>query len=105
MVKPIFVFSPPFNKVGLPLFFGARGESGKYFAIEIGVRLPGLRRDEVAIADGLLVYENAASLFGFEADVFVAGEAFTLYEVRSGQNLYSVTDGEYPFVLGIEFAD
>ena len=50
--------------------------------------------DEAAVADGLLIYKCAAGLFGFEADVFVAGEALALCQAGSGQNLDAVANGE-----------
>lgn len=93
------------EKWNFRFFLGLRAKSGKYFAIEIGMRLPCLGGDEPAVADGLLIYENAAGLFGFEADVFVAGETLAFGKARSRKNLYSVANGEYPFILGIEFAD
>src|SRR5678815_2145703 len=43
------------------------------FAIEVRMGLPGLRGDQAAIADSLLVYELAAGKFGFAFHVVVAG--------------------------------
>ena len=80
-------------------------QAGEDFAVEVGVGLPGLAGDEAAVADGLLVYEGSSGLLGFEADVFVAGDAFAVGSAGGGEDLDAVADGEDPLLLGVEFAD
>ena len=41
----------------------------------------------------------------FEADVFIAGNAFAFGEAGGGEHLDAMADGEDPFLLCVEFAD
>ncbi len=61
--------------------------------------------DHAAIANGLLVNKCSSGLFGFEADVFVAGKALTFGESGGGEYLNAMADGEDPLLLSVEFAD
>ena len=80
-------------------------QAGKDFAIELGVRLPGLACDDAAVANGLLGYKCAAGLLGFEADLFIARNALVFGEAGSSEHLDAMANGEDPLLLCIEFAD
>ena len=80
-------------------------QAGKDLPIELGVRLPGLAGDDAAIENGLLVYECSTSLPGFEAHVFIAGNAFAFGEAGGGEHLDAMADNEDPFLLCVEFTD
>ena len=82
-----------------------RRQAGKNLAIKRGVRLPGLAGDHAAITNGLLVYKCSSSLLGFEADVFIAGNALAFRDSGGGEHLDAMADSEDPFLLHIEFPD
>jgi len=82
-----------------------RRQAGKDLPVELGVRLPCLTGDYAAITNGLLVYKCSSSLLGFEADVFIAGNALALREAGGCEHLDAMADGEDPFLLHIKFAD
>ena len=67
--------------------------------------MPGLAGDHAAISNGLLVDKCSSSLFGFEADVLIAGNAFAFREAGGGEHLDAMTDGEDPLLLRLKFAD
>jgi hypothetical protein len=79
-------------------------QAGKNLPVELGVLLPGLPGDHAAISNGLLVYKRRSSLLGFEADVFVAGDALAFRDSGGGEYLDAMADSEDPFLLRIEFA-
>ena len=69
------------------------------------MRLPSLPSDKAAITNSLLVYKCTATLFRFDANVLVAGNAFTFREARGGEYLDAMADGKDPFLLRVELAD
>src|SRR5437870_8175505 len=68
------------------------------------VRLPRLRGNHGSVADRLFVDEDPAGLFGFPANMLVAGHAFSACESGRRQNLHTVTDAENPLLPPIELA-
>src|SRR6185295_11024251 len=83
----------------------ALSQTDEDFAIELGVRLPGLRGDDFPIAHALLVNPGPAERFDFEFDVLVTGQAQALDDSRAGKNLDPMANRKNPFVLRVEFLD
>ena len=69
------------------------------------MRLPCLAGNDASITNGLLVYKCSSSQLRFEADVFIAGNAFAFREASGGEYLNAVANGKDPFLMSVEFAD
>jgi len=90
------------NLSGLTAVALAR-ESRKDLSVKLRVRLPGLPGNDAAVTSDLLTDKGAASLFDFAANVFIAGDARSLYQPRRDEHLNSVANGQDPLFGGTEF--
>ena len=90
------------DKHPLDSFRGMIGEAGEDPAVELGVGLPGLARNDPAIAYRLGGAERARGLFDFVAHVDVAGDLAALDETRRDQHLEAVADRKDALSGGVE---
>jgi hypothetical protein len=81
------------------------GQTGEDLAVEVGVRLPGLRRHDSSVAHGLLWLPGAAGELHFIAHMLVAGDTAVLYQAGRNQHLDAVADGEDPPARSVERPD
>jgi hypothetical protein len=95
----------PADRQAQTLHLSVSRQASKDLSIKLRVRLPGLASDYAAITNGLLVYKCTSRLLGFEADMFIAGDALALCEAGGGQYLDAMTDSENPFFLQVKFSD
>src|ERR1019366_8996568 len=72
--------------------------------VELRVGLPGLRGDNLAVANGRLVGVMAAGALHFDADVRVTGDRAAVEQTAGGEHLNTMADGADGFFLGGELA-
>src|SRR5437773_10578163 len=66
--------------------------------------LPGLRGDDLAIPDTLLIDPGSSALFNFKTHVAIAGQLSAFTQASSQENLNAMADRKNPFATPIKLA-
>src|SRR5262245_23335981 len=74
----------------MPQFISLTSQALHDFAVELRVRLPGLRCHDITVSHGLAFVPSCLGQLHLGSDVFVAGDAFAFEDACGGEYLDAV---------------